>query len=44
MAWIQVKVKANKTEYIGFQRGDEFSISFASGLKVGDSFKVGSKD
>tara|TARA_R110000851_G_scaffold233493_2_gene386073 strand:+ start:2819 stop:3109 length:291 start_codon:yes stop_codon:yes gene_type:complete len=44
MAWVRVKVKTDKTEYIGFQRGDEFSVPFASDLKVGDSFKVGSKE
>ena len=44
MAWNQVKINTGKTEYTGFQRGDDFEIPFASGLKVGDSFKVGAED
>ena len=44
MAWSEVKINTGKTEYTGQQRGDDFEIPFASGLKVGDSFKVGAED
>jgi len=44
MAWKQVVAKTSKNDYAAFQRGNEFTFSFVSGLQVGDSFKVGSKE
>jgi len=44
MAWKQVVAKTSKNEYAAFQRGDEFTFDFVSGLKGGDTFRVGSQE
>jgi hypothetical protein len=44
MAWKQVLAKTSKNEYAAFQRGDEFTFDFVSGLKGGDTFRVGSQE
>lgn len=44
MAWKNVVAKTSKNSYSAFQRGNEFTFDFVSGLQVGDSFKVGSKE